>query len=50
MAKHATRKTGMAGKSGTLARKARRAVKYATAELDVERILSTLDSPLAVAR
>lgn len=47
MSKHGTFKRSTEGKRSSLARKAQRAVKYATAELDVDRILSTLDRPLA---
>lgn len=46
MAKHDTRKNH--SKRETLARKTKRAVKYATA--DFETILSGLERPLAVAR
>jgi hypothetical protein len=50
MAQHRTHKSSLRGKSATISRRAQRAVKYATQPLDVERILSTLDRPLAVAR
>lgn len=46
MSKHSTRKAGSAGKASTMARKAKRATKFATAPLDIERIMSTLDRPL----
>lgn len=46
MAKHGTFKASPNGRREAMARKAKRAVKYATAELDVERIMSTLDRPL----
>jgi len=39
MAKHSTHKSGRTGKAQTLARRAKRAAKYATRELD----LSMLD-------
>lgn len=45
MAKHSTRKSN--SKDQTIARKARRAVKYATTDFDA--LLSTLNRPLAVA-
>lgn len=46
MAKHGTRKASNDGKRQSMARTAKRAMKYATAELDVDYILSTLDRPL----
>lgn len=48
MAKHGTYKRTTNGKRETLARKSKRALKYATADFDT--ILSGLDRPLAVAR
>lgn len=49
MAQHSTRKRSLRGKSATVSRRAQRAVKYATQPLDTERILSTLNRPLATA-
>lgn len=46
MAKHSTHKASSNGKREALARKAKRAVKYATAELNVDYIMSTLDRPM----
>lgn len=46
MARYGTHKASTNGKREAMARKAKRAIKYATAELDVDAILSTLDRPL----